>query len=270
MGESGNWEIESAPPGSHPHTALPVPDAQLKLRDIQLWKWTKYSSLKETNTFKRMREIQLTRLEKYNPPLLTLTPTLHCQCQMHHSSWDIFTNESERNTVQWKRQICTFNWMRWICTWQREIHFWRSEKYSLSLLAITHALCWCPMDHIFTPFHHLSSMALWVYFCSGSSMLCIDLLNTILHMAWLDIFVVGYTSLWHMSVCAVYERSSIAQVCEEVQFVWLLAPLWEVRQKGPKLKTSFQARKTSPTCFFSPLPPEDIIPSRLLQSKIKE
>ena len=177
MGESGNWEIESAPPGSHPHTALPVPDAQLKLRDIQLWKWKKYSSLKETNTFKRMREIQLTRLEKYNPPLPTLTPTLHCQCQMHHSSWDIFTNESERNTLQWKRQIH-------LTEWDEYVH--DSGKYTFEDQRNTVCPSWLSPMHCagaqwttsLPPSTTPSSMALWVYFCSGSSMLCIDLLNT--------------------------------------------------------------------------------------------
>ena len=160
--------------------------------------------------------------------------------------------------------------MRWICTWQREIHIWRSEKYSLSLRALTPALCWCPMDHIFTPFHHpllhgtvsllLLRLFNFVNICAHSPQY---------YVTYGLVVTVGHTSLWPMGVCAVYERSSIAQVSEEVQFVWVLAPLWEVRQKGPKLKTSFQPRKTSPTCFFSSQPPEDIIPSRLLQLKIK-
>ena len=78
-----------------------------------------------------------------------------------------------------------------------------------------------------------------------------------------------HKSLAHECVCSVWalvHRSSVwrSPVCMAAR------PLWEVRQKGPKLKTSFQPRKTSPTCFFSPPPPEDIIPSRLLQLKIKE
>ena len=40
----------------------------------------------------------------------------------------------------------------------------------------------------------------------------------------------------HELVCAVYERSPIAQVCEEVQFVWLLAPLWEAATKRSEFK----------------------------------
>ena len=55
-------------------------------------------------------------IERLSPPLPALTPTLHCQCQMHNSSWEIFNYESERNTVHWKRQIHLREWEKY--SWQ--------------------------------------------------------------------------------------------------------------------------------------------------------
>ena len=114
------------------------------------------------------------------------------------------------------------------------------------------------------PWHCESTSAqalqLCEYMCSFSSILC---------YIWPGCYCRSHKSLAYGCVCSVWalvHRSSVwrSPVCMAAR------PLWEVRQKGPKLKTSFQPRKTSPTCFFSPLPPEDIIPSRLLQLKIKE